>query len=54
MHKTAANEGFYIGMKLVRGAYMEKENDRAQEKGYKSPICESKKATDDNFNETLK
>ena len=54
LHKTATNEGFYIGMKLVRGAYMEKENDRAQEKGYKSPICESKKTTDDNFNKTLK
>ena len=36
-------------MKLVRGAYMEKENKRAEEKSYKSPICESKQATDDNF-----
>ena len=36
-------------MKLVRGAYMEKENKRAEEKGYKSPICESKIATDQNY-----
>ena len=49
LHEKAKLEKFFIGMKLVRGAYMEKENTRAQEKGYKSPICESKKATDDNF-----
>jgi proline dehydrogenase len=49
LHERAKVEGFYIGMKLVRGAYMEKENARAQEKGYKSPICVSKQATDDNF-----
>jgi proline dehydrogenase len=49
LYEQAKSEGFYIGMKLVRGAYMEKENKRAEEKGYKSPICESKQATDDNF-----
>jgi proline dehydrogenase len=45
----ARKEGFKIGMKLVRGAYMEKENERAEKKGYPSPICGSKEATDDNF-----
>lgn len=49
LHERAKAEGFYIGMKLVRGAYMEKENERAQEKGYKSPICVSKQATDENY-----
>ena len=49
LHERAKSEGFYIGMKLVRGAYMEKENARAQEKGYKSPICVSKQATDENY-----
>jgi proline dehydrogenase len=49
LHEEAKSEGFYIGMKLVRGAYMEKENIRAEEKGYKSPICISKEATDDNY-----
>ncbi len=49
LHQKAKSEGFYIGMKLVRGAYMEKENKRAEEKGYQSPICESKEATDANF-----
>ena len=50
LHKRAQAEGFYIGMKLVRGAYMEKENKRAEENGYPTPICASKQATDDNYN----
>ena len=49
LHEQAKTEGFYIGMKLVRGAYMEKENERAAERGQKSPICESKEATDINY-----
>jgi len=49
LHDIAKAEGFYIGMKLVRGAYMEKEKTRAEEKGYPSPICISKEATDDNY-----
>ncbi|WP_341214656.1 proline dehydrogenase family protein [uncultured Wocania sp.] len=53
-HQLAKAEGFYLGYKLVRGAYMEKENDRAEEKGYVSPICVNKKATDINFDEGLK
>lgn len=54
LHQRAENQGFYIGLKIVRGAYMEKENDRANEKGYTSPICHSKKATDDNYNEAIR
>lgn len=50
LHQRAKEDGFVVGMKLVRGAYMEKENDRAEEMGYPTPICESKKATDDNYN----
>ena len=53
LHQRAQEKGFYIGMKLVRGAYMEKERERAEEKGYKSPICEDKKATDDNYDAAL-
>ena len=49
LHEQAKSEGFYIGMKLVRGAYMETENDRATERGLKSPICVSKEATDINY-----
>jgi len=53
LHQKAKNEGFFIGMKLVRGAYMEKEIARAIEKGYPSPICETKDATDKNYDETV-
>jgi proline dehydrogenase len=49
LHKQAVAEGFHIGMKLVRGAYMEKENKRALEKGYPTPICATKEATDQNY-----
>jgi proline dehydrogenase len=50
LQKKATTEGFKIGIKAVRGAYMEKENERAEEMGYKSPICDSKEETDTNFN----
>ncbi len=53
LHEKAKKEGFKIGAKIVRGAYMEKENARAKKLGYPSPICESKEATDVNFNSTL-
>ena len=53
LHKRAAEKGFYIGMKVVRGAYMEKERTRAEEKGYISPICKDKQATDDNYNAVI-
>jgi proline dehydrogenase len=49
LHEQAKAEGFSIGMKLVRGAYMEKENIRAVEKGYPTPICASKEASDINY-----
>lgn len=54
LHQRAHQKGYYIGMKVVRGAYMEKERDRAEEKGYPSPICADKQATDDNYNEAIR
>lgn len=53
LYERSKTEGYKLGMKIVRGAYMEKERERAEENGYKSPICESKKATDVNFNNVL-
>jgi len=53
LYKMAEEEGFKIGAKVVRGAYMEKENDRADDKGYKSPICENKRLTDENFDTAI-
>ena len=46
-------ENFQMGVKLVRGAYLEKENQRALTQSYPSPICESKEATDEIFNQGL-
>lgn len=45
---------YYLGVKLVRGAYMEKERARAGQKGYPSPIQADKKATDRDFDEALR
>lgn len=53
LHKRAKKEGFSLGIKIVRGAYMEKERERAKEIGYPSPICDTKEATDENFDKTL-
>lgn len=54
LHEKAKEKDFYIGMKVVRGAYMEKERKRAEEKGYESPICKNKQATDVNYDEAIK
>ncbi|MBA0885361.1 proline dehydrogenase family protein [Flavobacterium undicola] len=53
LYQTAQAEGFFIGIKLVRGAYMEKENDRAEEDNYPSPIFSSKPETDQNYDAAL-
>ncbi len=53
IHKRSLEYGFHVGMKIVRGAYMEVEAERAKEKGYKNPICESKAATDINYNAAI-
>jgi proline dehydrogenase len=53
LHQRARAKGYKIGMKLVRGAYMEKERERAQAMKYEDPICVDKKSTDQNFNRVL-
>lgn len=53
IHERAKRDGFKLGFKTVRGAYMEKENARAKRKGYQTPICEDKEATDVNFNAVM-
>jgi len=45
---------FVAGAKLVRGAYMEKERERAEEMGYKDPILPTKEATDSQYDNALK
>ena len=49
----AKNHSLVYGVKLVRGAYMEKERLRAEKLGYKSPIQETKEDTDNDFNAAL-
>lgn len=52
-HKDLSSEGLYLGAKIVRGAYMEKERDRAEEHGYPDPIQPDKAATDRDYNAAL-
>jgi proline dehydrogenase len=51
--KDAADNNYFLGAKVVRGAYMEKERERAAGMGYPSPIHASKEATDKAFNDAL-
>jgi len=52
-HQIAEEQGFILGLKLVRGAYMEKERAIAIEKNRQSPIQISKEATDTDYNEAV-
>jgi len=49
-YSVAEKNGFIMGVKLVRGAYMEKERSRAAEMGYPSPIQPDKQSTDRDYN----
>ena len=49
----AEQEGWHVGVKLVRGAYMEKERERAEERGYPSPIQPDKASTDRDFDAAI-
>ena len=53
-HHDAEENNYYLGVKLVRGAYMEKEGRVAQQRGYQNPINPTKQATDDLYNESLR
>jgi proline dehydrogenase len=53
-HATARKKGYLYGAKLVRGAYMEKERARAKEKGYPSPIYNTKAETDKAYNDAVR
>jgi proline dehydrogenase len=51
--KDAVTHNYFLGAKLVRGAYMEKEAERAKRMSYANPIQKTKEATDDAFNKAL-
>ncbi len=52
-HHDATMHNYYLGVKMVRGAYMEKERERAEKMSYPDPIQPNKEATDDAFNKGL-
>jgi proline dehydrogenase len=53
-HRAAADRNFILGVKIVRGAYMEKERQRAETMAYPSPIQPNKEASDHDFNLALR
>ena len=53
-YEAAAERGFVLGVKIVRGAYMEKERARAAEMNYPSPIQPDKAASDNYYDEAIR
>ena len=53
-YEASVERDFVLGAKLVRGAYMEKERNRAIELGYPSPIQPDKETCDKDYNEAVK
>ena len=53
-YAAAKQKGYILGAKIVRGAYMEKERERAEEQGYPSPIQKDKESTDHDYDEAIR
>jgi proline dehydrogenase len=51
--KRAATGHYTLAVKLVRGAYMERERERADELGYPSPIHEDREGTDRDYDAAI-
>ncbi|NLA25448.1 MAG: proline dehydrogenase [Bacteroidales bacterium] len=54
LFQKAREKKFYVGIKLVRGAYLEKERELAKKHSYPSPVFDTKQGTDDAFNAAQK
>jgi len=52
-HKKASASGYLLGAKFVRGAYMDKERNRAEEHGYASPIHKNKDDVDTDYEKAI-
>ncbi len=48
--KSAQDQSYFLGVKLVRGAYLEKERQRSHEENYSEPLHKNKQDTDRDFN----
>ena len=53
-YQHALENGYKLGAKLVRGAYMNKERQRANERGYPCLIHADKKSTDRDYDKAIK
>lgn len=53
-YEHARRDGYLLGAKLVRGAYLVKERTRAQDMGYPSPVQPDKESTDKAFNDAVR
>jgi len=53
IHEGSKEEGYFIGVKLVRGAYLEKENERAKKMDYPTPIQPNKEACNEDYDSAL-
>jgi proline dehydrogenase len=53
-NEEGLKNGYHVGAKLVRGAYMERERERAEEKGYEDPIMPDKESTDKQYDDALR
>jgi proline dehydrogenase len=54
LYQDAEEKKYFIGIKLVRGAYLEKERERARKMGIPSPLHENKENTDNSYNEAIR
>jgi len=52
-YQKALDNGYCYAVKMVRGAYMEQERARAEDMNYPSPIHDTKKDSDNCYNEGL-
>ena len=53
VHQNSMQNGYFLGFKVVRGAYLEKESKRAKKIGYNSPIQKNKYDCDNDYDKAL-
>ena len=53
-YERAEEGNYFVGAKFVRGAYMEREREKALKQSYESPICKNKEGTDKNYDDALR